>query len=129
MFDHRQSILVVEDNDQDRELIVHALTSYDIAQNIVAVTSAKEASDFLHRCGIYGDNRSRVSLAMIDLNLPDSHGLELVKQIRNHPEYRDLPIVVFTGSQSAIDAAAARQLGANAYVVKPTLWEDMKSLV
>jgi len=129
MFDHRQSILIVEDNDQDRELIVHALTSYDIAQNVVAVPSVKEASDFLQCRGNYSGNRSRVSLAMIDLNLPDSHGLELVKQIRNNPEYKDLPIVVFTGSQSAIDAAAARQLGANAYVVKPTLWEDMRSLV
>jgi CheY-like chemotaxis protein len=129
MFDQRQSILIVEDNDLDRELIVHALTSYDLAQTVVAVSSVSEALDFLNCEGKYAGNRSRPSLAMVDLNLPDSHGLELVKTIRSHSEFRELPIIVFTGSQSAIDAAAARQLGANAFVVKPTLWEDMCALV
>ena len=129
MFDHRQSILIVEDNDQDRELTVHALTSHEIAQNIVAVGSAVEAMDYLHRRGRHRGHGSRPSLAIIDLHLPDSHGLELVRDIRNNPEYQDLPIVIFTGSQSAIDAAAARQLGANAFMVKPTHWEDMQALV
>lgn len=129
MFDQRQCILIVEDNDQDRELIVHALTSYDMAQTVVAVSSASEALEFLNSEGKYSGNRQRPSLAMVDLNLPDSHGLELVKAIRSTSELRELPIIVFTGSQSAIDAAAARQLGANAFVVKPTLWEDMSALV
>lgn len=129
MFDHRQSILIVEDSDQDRELIVHALASHDIAKDIVAVGSAREAFDFLQHRGKYRGHQSRPSLALVDLNLPDSHGLELVKEIRSNPEYKDLPIVIFTGSQSAIDAAAARQLGANAFVVKPTIWDDMKALV
>jgi CheY-like chemotaxis protein len=129
MFDHRQSILIVEDNDQDRELTVHALTSHEIAQNVVAVASANDAMDFLHHRGRYQGHGSRPSLAIIDLHLPDSHGLELVKDIRSNPEYEDLPIVIFTGSQSAIDAAAARQLGANAFMVKPTHWQDMQALV
>ena len=129
MFDQRQSILVVEDNDRDRELIVHALRSFDIAQNVVEASSANEALDFLRRRGKYESDRSRPSLAMLDLNLPDSHGLEIVKAIREMAEYKDVPIIIFTGSHSAIDAAAARQLGANAFVVKPTSWEDMEALV
>src|SRR3954447_21729976 len=110
MFDHRQSILIVEDSDQDRELIVHALVSQGIAENVVAVASAKEALEYLDGDGPYHHHRARPALAILDLQLPDSHGLELVKTIRERADYSDLPVVILTGSNSAIDAAAARRL-------------------
>ena len=129
MFDQPKNILVVEDNDKDRELIVHALTSHEIANHVIAVKNGHEALTYLNQRRHFGDAHSHLSLVIIDLDLPDAHGLEILKKLRTELELRNVPVMILTGSASALDAAAARQLGANAYVVKPTQWEDMQALV
>ncbi len=129
MLDPRTSILIVEDNDKDRELIANALTSHDLAHNIVAVETGKEALDFIYERGQFRGHGSRTCLAILDLDLPDSHGFDVLKEMRSHPSYRELPVLVLTGSDSALDAAAARQLGATAFLVKPTDWADLEATV
>src|SRR5688500_3856981 len=60
-----------------------------------------------------------VALMVLDLNMPDMHGLEVLNFVRKHPAYRSLPVIVLTtrGDDASRDAALAA--GANVYLTKP----------
>jgi CheY-like chemotaxis protein len=69
---------------------------------------------------------------LLDLKMPRSTGLEILKWVRNHPVLRDLPVVVLSGSELEDDIRSAYAQGANSYLVKPlnftALVELMKSI-
>ena len=60
--------------------------------------------------------------------MPPVGGLEVLNWRRNHPQFRTIPTLVFTSSRAASDVAAAYGLGANAYMVKPTAFNDFEKL-
>ena len=60
-----------------------------------------------------------VTLMVLDLNMPDMHGLEVLNFVRRHPLYRALPVIVLTTRSDEASRAAATQAGATAYMTKP----------
>ncbi len=128
MLTGKQTILIVEDNPTERELLTEALRSYDLAENVVGLEAGKPALDYLYQRGRYQERRSDPCLAILDLDLPDLHGFDVLKGIREHPELNDIPVLVLTGSDSALDAAVARELGADSFVVKPSDWKGLQSI-
>jgi hypothetical protein len=56
---------------------------------------------------------------LLDLKLPKIDGLEVLRQIKNHPYYRMIPVVVFSSSDEERDILSAYQNGTNSYIVKP----------
>ena len=62
---------------------------------------------------------SPVDLVMLDLNMPDVHGIEVLRFIRGHQNLRALPVVVLTTSAAERDLLKSYDLHANAYIVKP----------
>jgi CheY-like chemotaxis protein len=71
----------------------------------------------------------RPDLIMMDLELPRIDGLELLRELRSRPFYRDVPVVVFTGSQRPEDLSRSYHLGANCVVYKPVRTEDYVAVV
>src|SRR4029079_12653264 len=82
-------LLVVEDNDIERQSIVELLGYKDI--ELSAVATGAEALDELHR--------KHYNCAALDLRLPDMWGFKLLKTIEADPDLQDLPVVVFTGKE------------------------------
>ena len=60
-----------------------------------------------------------VQMMVLDLNMPDMHGLEVLRFLRSHQHYRDLPVMVLTTRGDEISRDAAIQAGASAYLTKP----------
>jgi two-component system chemotaxis response regulator CheY len=60
-----------------------------------------------------------VSLMVLDLNMPDMHGLEVLRFVRNHPAFRRLPVIVLTTRGDQESRSAALAAGASLYLTKP----------
>lgn len=114
-------VLIVEDNPQDLELTLRALRRSHIANNIVSVGDGDEALDFLFARGRYSDrNGDEVPrVVFLDLKLPKVDGFEVLREMRNDPRTRTIPVVVITSSAEERDRIATYDIGANSYVVKP----------
>jgi CheY-like chemotaxis protein len=113
-------ILLVEDNPNDLELTLIALAKSQLANEVVIARDGAEALDYLNRRGEY---RNRVegnpAVVLLDLKLPKVDGLEVLKEIRNTPHLKSLPVVMLTSSKEEQDLLRSYELGVNAYVVKP----------
>ncbi|MEI6673639.1 MAG: response regulator [Verrucomicrobiota bacterium] len=114
-------ILLIEDNPQDAELIIRALRRLNIANPMFLVEDGAAALDFIFGQGDYTARKSSRApkVILLDLKLPKINGLEVLKIIKGTPRLRAIPVVVVTSSQEDPDIAAAYDLGANSYVVKP----------
>jgi two-component system, response regulator len=114
-------ILLVEDNPDDEELTLRALTKSNIVNPVHVVRDGVEALDYLFARGSYAtrDTRSLPQIMLLDLKLPKMDGLEVLKAVRSDPRTRRLPVVVLTSSREEQDIATSYDLGANSYVRKP----------
>ena len=110
---HPATILLVEDNPDDESLTVRALRIGTTA-NIEVARDGQTALDYL-----FDDAKSVPRLVLLDLNLPDVDGLEVLQRIREHQRTGLTPVVILTGFNAPIDVAAAYRYGANSYVRKP----------
>ena len=113
-------ILLVEDSDTDAEVTSRALTACAPSMRLNRVSDGSEAMQYLL---LHGENDSVVrrapDLVLLDLNLPNIDGREVLRRIRASDSTRTIPVVVLTTSASEVDVRACYQLYANAYVVKP----------
>jgi two-component system response regulator len=115
-----RSILLVEDNPDDRELTLRALEKNKILNPVRVAEDGVQALDILLRRGEHaGDGISLPALVLLDLKLPKIDGLEVLKAIRADPRTRLLPVVVLTSSKEEQDLIASYTLGANSYIRKP----------
>lgn len=108
------SILLVDDNPHDVELTLLALEVGSGAK-VKVTTSGREALDFLERCDC---PEKRPDLILLDLNMPQMNGLEILDALRAGEETRDIPVVMLTTSSEERDQQASYAHGANGYVVK-----------
>lgn len=116
-----QSILLVEDNDDDVQLTLRAFKSHNIANQIHVATDGREAIDYLFCEGAHaGRNPEDLPQVMLlDLNLPKIDGLGVLERVRAEPRTQFLPVVVLTSSNEERDMVESYRLGANSYVRKP----------
>jgi two-component system chemotaxis response regulator CheY len=105
----RKAVLVVDDSPTIRRMVKVALA--EIAERFVEAGTGLEAIEQL--------TLAPVSLMVLDLNMPDMHGLEVLRFIRRHPTYRTLPVIVLTTRGDDQSRELAMQAGATAYLTKP----------
>jgi CheY-like chemotaxis protein len=120
------SILIVEDSPSDYESIARAFKKLGIKNVVYHCESGEQALDFLYRRKNYSDakNSPRPSVILLDLNLPGTSGSDVLKEIKNDPALKSIPIVVLTTSGSEKDIRECYQSGANSYMIKPSNWGD-----
>jgi CheY-like chemotaxis protein len=115
-------VLYVEDEESDRFLMRTAFERQGLAAALQMVNDGKMAVDYLSGSGAYADRQAHPTpgVVLLDLNLPEIHGFEVLKWIRAHPLHSTLPVVVFTSSRRDEDRARAKLLGANELLLKPS---------
>ena len=111
-------ILLVEDSAADVGLTVEAFKDAKIQNRMSVVEDGVEAMAFLRREG--GHARApRPDLILLDLNLPRKDGRQVLREIKDEPALRNIPVVVLTTSKGEEDVLRAYDLHANCYVKKP----------
>jgi two-component system response regulator len=114
-------ILLVEDNQDDEELALMALSKGQVANEVVVARDGVEALDYLFGTGSYAgrDVGALPQLMLLDLKLPKVDGLEVLRRVRADPRTKRLPVVILTSSREEEDLIQGYDLGANSYVRKP----------
>jgi two-component system, response regulator len=124
-------ILLVEDNQDDMDLALHALRRERLANHIFVVRDGEEALDFLFCRGAF-TNRSfdyPPKLVLLDLKLPKVDGMEVLKQVKIDPRTKTIPVVIMTSSKEERDLVAGYDLGANSYIQKPVDFDQFRETV
>jgi two-component system response regulator len=121
MKETKVEILLVEDNPNDAELVMMALEqNKNIADcKIHYAKDGIEALQYLF--GIDEEDSSLINrphMIILDLYMPRLDGLEFLKKIREHPEAKNIPIVVLTGSEKRTDWVTSHSLGIDYYIHK-----------
>lgn len=109
-------VLLVEDNPMDADLTIRAFRRRNLTNPIHVARDGEEALDWLPR---WEAGEPRPAVILLDLKLPKVDGLEVLRQLKAHPAFRVIPVVVLTTSTQDADIQTAYQLGANSYIVKP----------
>jgi len=124
------TILLVEDEANDVFFIKHAFQEVGILNPLRVMTDGREAINYLGGKGECAD-RERFplpGLVLLDLKLPYVMGLEVLKWMRAQPELKTLIVIILSSSQLVPDIECAYQLGANAYLVKPSTPPELREL-
>jgi CheY-like chemotaxis protein len=124
---HEFKVLLVEDNPGDVRLTREAFreggshgTTIEVAKDGV------EAMARLRRSGLDAD---RPDLVLLDLNLPRKDGREVLREVKSDPALTGIPVVVLSTSSAAADVARCYDLHANAYVTKPSDFDEFMTVI
>ena len=127
----RQTILVVEDDENDIVFLKIAVEKAGITSDLQVAEDGAEAIDYLSGKGEFAD-RSRYplpSLILLDLKLPRVMGMDVLKWIRAQPQFDMTVVIILTSSQQRSDVQSAYSLHANSYLVKPTSPIDLTDMM
>jgi CheY-like chemotaxis protein len=120
MSGRHKPILIVDDSEEDNELILRALRSMPMDNELMVLNDGAEALDWLHRRERFASRtNSDPVLIMLDVKMPKVDGIEVLRQVKSSPTLKCIPIVMMTSSDLDRDIIESYELGANAYVVKP----------
>ena len=111
-------ILLVEDNEGDVQLTREALDRAKVRNNLHVTSDGVEAMDFLRRKNGFSA-APRPDLVLLDLNLPNMDGREVLQEMKSDPSLKTIPVVVITSSEAEQDIVKTYALSANCYVTKP----------
>ena len=119
-----QSILIVEDSEDDFDATRRAFARANLLNPIVHASRGEEALEFLNTPG-----QVLPGLILLDLNMPGLDGRKILKIIKSSSDYKDIPVVVLTTSADERDISACYALGANTYIQKPVDLDSLFSAV
>jgi len=113
------TILLVEDDPADQKLVKMSLKNQGIANDLYIVNNGEEALDYLNHQGNHQDNTPRPDLIFLDLNMPGMNGKEFLKRMKDEDDFKSIPVVILTTSDSEKDILESYDLHAAGYVKKP----------
>lgn len=123
--DPTQTILIVDDSDDDYDATVRALQKGKNLRNpIHRCEDGQDALNYLFGRGRYASSeaRPRPGIILLDLNMPGIDGRRVLAEIKNNQELKSIPVVVMTNSDDERDIEDCYEIGANTYIQKPLNW-------
>lgn len=121
------TILLADDDPDDRQMTREALSECRLANDVHFVEDGEELMDYLHRRGRFSSLRETPlpGMILLDLNMPRKDGREALQEIKLHPELRRIPVVVLTTSKAEEDILRTYDLGVNSYITKPVSFASL----
>jgi two-component system, response regulator len=124
-------ILLIDDDEADVELALHALRENKLVNCIHVLRDGEEALDYL-----FGPGREArraeghlPKLILLDLKLPKVDGIEVLRRIKGDPETKFIPVVILTSSKEERDLVRGYDLGVNSYIRKPVDFDQFREMV
>jgi CheY-like chemotaxis protein len=122
------TILVCDDDEDDRILTQQALEDAHISNSVRFVEDGEELLDYLYQRGEFAGETGkapRPGLILLDLNMPKMDGREALKVIKEDPSLCDIPVVVLSTSRLDEDIARSYKLGVNSFITKPVTFSGL----
>ena len=119
------TILMADDEPTDRILTAETLKDARLINDLRFVENGEELMDYLLTQGKFAPpaQAPRPGLILLDLNMPKKDGRTVLKEIKDNPDLRSIPIAVLTASKDDADIYRSYDLGVNTYIVKPVTFE------
>lgn len=123
-------VLIAEDDADDRFLLQTVFEEKGYTDKIEFVENGVELIDYLYAVLEKKNGaKSFPAFILLDLNMPKKDGREALKEIKQHPVFKKIPVIVFTTTKSENEIRRCYELGANTYVVKPVSFEGLLKVV
>lgn len=131
MIENSVELVLVEDNPDDLDLVLHAIRKSGLKDNIQVLRDGAEALAYMFCEGKYADrSMSDVpKVILLDIKLPKVSGLEVLERLKANERTRAIPVVMFTSSRQERDVEESYRFGVNSYVVKPVDSEEFTQVV
>ena len=125
------TILLAEDNYDDRIQVEKAFQEVDSAYDLFFVHDGKELMQYLYRQGKFTEPTSapRPNLILLDLNMPRMDGRQALAEIKTNVDLRSIPVVVLTNSHTHADILRTYDLGGAGFIIKPQTFKGMLEVV
>jgi CheY-like chemotaxis protein len=125
------TILMADDDADDRRLTRDALEESRLANDLRFVENGEQLLDYLRHQGKYTSpaEAPRPGLILLDLNMPRKDGRSALKEIKADPDLRQIPVTVLTTSKADEDIFRSYDLGVNSYIVKPVTFEALVDIL
>lgn len=120
------TIVMADDDPDDRQLAADALSEARLANPMVFVEDGEQLLEYLRGSGRYADApATRPAVILLDLNMPRMDGREALEHIKADPALRQIPVVVLTTSAEEEDIVSSYDLGVAGYVTKPVTFGEL----
>lgn len=125
------TILVADDDPDDRELTREAFEENHLANELRFVEDGEELLDYLNHRGKYTDPASapRPGIILLDLNMPRKDGREALEELKKDSRFRGIRVVIMTTSKAEEDVVRSYDLSAASYITKPVTFERLVDVV
>lgn len=125
------TILMADDDPDDRQLTREAFEENHIGNDLRFVEDGEELLDYLNQRGKYADPESapRPGIILLDLNMPRKDGREALEELKKDPRFRGIRVVIMTTSKAEEDVVRSYDLSAASYITKPVTFERLVDVV
>jgi two-component system response regulator len=124
-------ILLIDDDEADVELALHALRENKLGNHIHVLRDGEEALDYLFGPGSEAQPASGhiPKLILLDLKLPKVDGIEVLRRLKSDAATKFIPVVILTSSKEERDMVRGYDLGVNSYIQKPVDFDQFRTIV
>jgi CheY-like chemotaxis protein len=124
-------ILIAEDDEDDRLLVTEAMRQVGVNSPIDWVGDGEALMEALHDLKLGNPSAAQwpPALILLDINMPRKNGHECLREIKTHPQWRSIPVVMLTSSDSPSDIRTTYQLGGNSFIQKPKSFEGFVRII
>jgi len=121
-------ILIAEDQETDAFFIEQAFGQAKVKNAVHWVKDGQETIEFLKKEGVFSE-KPRPHLIILDINMPRKDGYQTLVEIKQHDDFKDIPVIMMSASQDPEDILKCYKNHANAYIPKNNGFEDMLEFV
>lgn len=122
-------ILIAEDDADDRFLLQAAFEENGFKDLLQFVENGVEALEYLQKLCNTEKEPSLPRFILLDLNMPKKDGREVLKELKQHPQLKKIPVVIFSTTNNEQEMRRCYELGANSYITKPNSFESLLKTV
>jgi CheY-like chemotaxis protein len=122
-------ILIAEDDADDRFLLQAAFEENGFTDKLYFVENGVEVVEYLQSINTDKSEKKFPRFILLDLNMPKKDGREVLRELKQHPDFKKIPVVIFSTTNNEQEMRRCYELGANSYITKPNSFESLLKTV
>jgi two-component system response regulator len=122
-------ILIAEDDADDRFLLKTAFDESGYPNTLKFVENGVDVLRYLREIADHKSNDNFPVFILLDLNMPKKDGREVLKEIKENKSLKKIPVIIFTTTKNENEITRCYELGANSYVVKPLVYDELVKII